>query len=282
MIPLLDTHQHLIYADDLAYGWTSGIDALAGTSFTLDDYKTLTDGLGVERTLFMEAAVDDECWRDEAPLIAAKARDAASGIAGLIATIRPESDDGFEAELERADELGIVGYRRILHVVDDEISQTETFRANVRKIGDTGKVFDLCFLARQLPIARELALACQNTTLVLDHCGVPDIAGGGLDPWRADMAALAELPNMHCKLSGILAYCDPKNATLAAIRPYVDHVIDVFGPQRIVWGSDWPVVNMTSDLPQWIAMTRTILSTLSPDEQAAIASRNAERLYGLV
>lgn len=281
MTPLLDTHQHLIYADALAYGWTSGIDALAGRSFTLEDYRALTDGLGVERTLFMEAAVDDARWRDEAPFIAGRARDPASAIVGLIAAIRPEGDEGFQAELERADRLGIVGYRRVLHVVDDGLSQTETFRANVRRIGEAGKVFDLCFLARQLPIARALALACENTILVLDHCGVPDIAGGGLDPWRADMAALAELPNMHCKLSGILAYCAPQNATLAAIRPYVDHVLDVFGPQRIVWGSDWPVVNMAADLPQWIGMTRTLLSPLSEDERTAIASRNAERLYGL-
>lgn len=281
MIPLIDTHQHLVYANNLPYGWTAGIDALAGKSFTLEDYKALTDGLGVEASLFMEAAVDDERWADEAPFIADKAGQTGSGVAGLIATIRPENDAGFEAELERGNVLGVVGYRRILHVVDDGLSQTNTFRANVRRIGDADKVFDLCFLARQLPIARGLAMACENTTFVLDHCGVPDIAGGGLDPWRADMAALAQLSNVNCKLSGILAYCDPQNTTLDAIQPYVDHVLDVFGPQRMVWGSDWPVVNMTSDLPSWIGITREILSPLSPDEQSAIGSYTAKRLYAL-
>ncbi len=282
MIPLIDTHQHLIYADELPYGWTAGIEALAGRAFTLDDYKALTTDLGIAGTLFMEAAVDDERWTDEAPFIARRAAAQDSNILGLIATIRPESDDGFEAELERAATLGIVGYRRILHVVDDAVSQSETFRSNVRKIGDAGRVFDMCFLARQLPIARELAMACDNTTLVLDHCGVPDIANGGLDPWRADMKALAALPHVHCKLSGLLAYCAPGSVSLETIQPYVDHVLDVFGPQRLVWGSDWPVVNMTSDLPAWIGITRRILHGLSESEAEAVAAANARRVYGLV
>ncbi|MFN3226308.1 MAG: amidohydrolase family protein [Hyphomicrobiales bacterium] len=281
MIPLIDTHQHLVYADALPYGWTSGIPVLAGQSFTLEDYKSLTAGHGVERTLFMEAAVDDERWAEEAPFIANIAKQSDSGIAGLIATIRPESDEGFDAELEKAGERGIVGFRRILHVVDDAMSQSSTFRTNVRKIGAAGKVFDMCFLARQLPIARELAKACDNTTLVLDHCGVPDIAGGGLDPWRADMTALAELPNVSCKLSGILAYCNPEAANLESIRPYVDHVLEAFGPDRMVWGSDWPVVNMTSDLPSWLSITQEILAKLSAQEANAIGSQNASRLYSL-
>ena len=281
MIPLIDTHQHLLYPDELPYGWTAGIEALAGRAFTLDDYKALTADLGIAGTLFMEVAVDDDRRTDEAPFIAKQAAEDGSNILGLIATIRPESDDGFEAELERAAALGIVGYRRILHVVDDALSQSETFRKNVRKVGDAGRVFDMCFLARQLPIARDLANACDNTTLVLDHCGVPDIAGGDLDLWRADMKALAALPHVHCKLSGLLAYCAPGTANLETIRPYVDHVLEVFGPQRIVWGSDWPVVNMASDLPTWIAITRQILDGLSENEAEAVASANACRVYGV-
>ena len=281
MIPLIDTHQHLIYADDLPYSWTSGIDALAGKAFTLEDYHALTTGYEVEGTLFMEAAVDDERWPEEAPFIAGLARQSGSGLLGLIATIRPESDEGFEVELEKADALGVVGYRRVLHVVDDGLSQSETFRANLRRIGEAGKVFDICFLARQLPIARDLAKACDNTALVLDHCGVPNIAGGELDPWRADISALAELPNVHCKLSGLLAYCAPESANFDSIRPYVDHVLEAFGPGRMVWGSDWPVVNMTRDLPAWLAITQEILGSLSEDEAQAIGSKTAKLLFKL-
>lgn len=281
MTPLFDTHQHLVYPDTAGYSWTAGIPVLAGKPFTIEDYQRLTEGLGIDGTLFMETAVDDPDVAGETRHVANLAKDAGSGIRGLIATCRPETDDGFEAWLDEAAALGAVGFRRILHVVEDELSQSETFRTNIRRIGDAGKTFDMCFLARQLPIAAELAKACDNTVMILDHCGVPDIAGNGLDPWRAHISALAELDNVNCKLSGILAYCAPGNATLDAIRPYVDHVLDAFGSSRIVWGSDWPVVDMANGLPDWIAVTREILGRLSGDEEKAIARDNALRIYGV-
>jgi predicted TIM-barrel fold metal-dependent hydrolase len=281
MIPLIDTHQHLIYPDVAGYGWTEGIPALADRAFTVADYRDLTRGLGIAGTLFMETAVDDGDIRAETEHVARLAADPANSIRGLIVTARPEDDTGFEAWIDEVRGLGVVGVRRVLHVVDDEMSTTDTFRANVRRIGAAGLVFDMCFLARQLPLARELALACPDTRFVLDHCGVPDIAGGGLDPWRDDLRALAELPNVTCKLSGLLAYCAPGDATYEAIEPYVDHALGCFGPHRMVWGSDWPVVELANGLPDWVAVTRRILDALGGDEARAIASGTAERVYDL-
>ena len=202
MVPLIDTHQHLIYPDRLGYSWAEGQPALAGRAFTVEDYQALTAGAGVAGTIFMECAVDNDDHHAEAELIAGLARRPGSGILGIIASIRPENDPGFEAWLDEGPSLGVVGYRRILHEVADEVSRSETFRANIRRIGARGGVFDMVFRARQLPIALELARACPGTSLVLDHCGVPDIAGGGLDPWRADIAALAGQPNVTAKISG--------------------------------------------------------------------------------
>ena len=125
----------------------------------------------------------------------------------------------------------------------------------------------------------DLAKACDNTQMVLHHCGVPDIAGGGSDPWREQISTISELPNVNCKLSGVLAYCAPGNATLEAIEPYVGHVFDKFGCGRIVWGSDWPVVNLANGLPDWLEVTQKILSKLSEDEGNAIGSGNAKRIY---
>lgn len=281
MIPLIDTHQHLIYPDVAGYGWTSGIPVLANRAFTIADYQALTRDHGIGGTLFMETAVDDGDIRAETENVARLARDPENGVRGLIVTARPETDDGFLPWIEEARGMGAVGVRRVLHVVDDEMSTTDTFRANVRRIGGAGLVFDMCFLARQLPLARDLALACPETSLVLDHCGVPDIAGDGLDPWRADLRALAEQDNVTCKLSGLLAYCAPGKATYEAIEPYVDHVLECFGPERVVWGSDWPVVDMANGLPDWIAVTRRILGNLGEDEAGAIASGTAVRVYGL-
>ncbi len=279
MIPLLDTHQHLFYRDVAGYGWADGIPPLAEGDFTLNDYAGLVKGLGVGGTLFMETGVDDADYQAETRHVHGLAQEPGSGIRGLIASIRPEEDDGFDAWLDETGAMGVAGYRRILHVMPDDLSEGDTFRRNVRRIGETGRVFDMCFLARQLPLTTALAAACANTRLVLNHCGVPDIAGGGLDPWRADMTALAEMPNVTCKLSGLMAYCAPDAMTAEAIAPYVDHVLEVFGPNRMVWGSDWPVVNLAKGLPEWIAVTRGILDKLTADEATAIAHGTAERVY---
>ncbi len=279
MQPLLDTHQHLIYPDKLDYGWTAESPALAGRAFTLQDYKALTDGLGIAGTIFMECAVDDDDHHAEARWIAEIARQPGSGLLGLIASIRPETEDGFDAWLDEGPDLGVVGYRRILHFVPDDVSQTTVFRSNVRKFGARGLPFDMCFLARQLPIALELARACENTQLVLDHCGVPDIAGGQITPWRNSISDLAAMPNVVAKLSGVFAYCSPGTATLETVRPYVEYVIEAFGPDRCLWGSDWPVVNTVGDLPSWIAAFREILAGTSDAEAEAMAHGTAERVY---
>jgi len=279
MISLLDTHQHLVYREKASYGWTKDIPSLAEGNFTLDDYKTLTEGLGIGGTLFMETGVDDPDYQQETRFVKSLADNSDNGMIGLISSIRPESDEAFETWLEETIEMGVVGYRRILHVMPDDTSQSDIFRKNVRKIGVSGKTFDICFLPGQLPIACKLAKACENTKLILNHCGVPDIAGDGLDPWRQDIKALAQIPNVICKLSGLMAYCAPGTSSLETIEPYVDHVLNCFGPNRMVWGSDWPVVNLAKGLPEWIAVTRKILGKLSADEASSIAYGTAQIVY---
>ena len=279
MISLLDTHQHLVYREKASYGWTKDIPPLAEGNFTLDDYKTLTEGLGIGGTLFMETGVDDPDYQQETRFVKSLADNSDNGMIGLISSIRPESDEAFETWLEETIEMGVVGYRRILHVMPDDTSQSDIFRNNVRKIGVSGKTFDICFLPGQLPVAFELAKACENTKLILNHCGVPDIAGDGLDPWRQDIKALAQIPNVICKLSGLMAYCAPGTSSLETIEPYVDHVLNCFGPNRMVWGSDWPVVNLAKGLPEWIAVTRKILGKLSADEASSIAYGTAQIVY---
>lgn len=279
MIPLLDTHQHLIYRDKSSYSWTKDIPPLAENDFTIQDYKSLTEELEIGGTLFMETGVDDSDYLEETRFVNSLLSNPDTGILGLIASIRPEVEEGFDSWLSETIEMGVVGYRRILHVMPDEISQSEIFRSNIKKIGNAGKPFDICFLSKQLPIALELAKACENTNLVLNHCGVPDIAGNNLDPWRQEIKSLSEMPNVICKLSGIMAYCAPGTSSYTTIEPYVDHVLNSFGPERIVWGSDWPVVNLGKGLPEWINVTRKILSKLSKDEASSISNGNAQRIY---
>ena len=275
----IDTHQHLIYRARFGYEWTADIEPLATGDFTLEDYRALTQGKGIARTIFMEVGVDDADYRAEARFISGLA--GMNGICGQIASCRPEEDHGFEAWLEECRQLDVVGYRRILHIMPDELSRSHTFRANLAKIGAAGLPFDLCVLARQLPLAIELARALPDQQFVLDHCGVPDIAGGAFASWAADMSALAACTNVAVKLSGITAYCAPDACDAATLAPWVDHVLQAFGPARMVWGSDWPVVNLGSGLPAWIEHTKTLLHALSEEEQKAIMAGNARAIYRL-
>ena len=276
---LIDTHQHLIMRGKIGYAWTEGVPALAEGDFTVADYVGLTAGRGVTGTLFMETGVDDTDYQTEARVVAELV--GGHGMLGQIASCRPEDDAGFDGWLDECNALQVVGFRRILHEMSDDVSQMPTFRRNLAKIGARGLPFDLCFLARQLPIARALAMACDNQVLVLDHCGVPDIAGGAFDDWAQGITAIAALPHVHCKLSGITRYCAPGTASVAVLQPWVDHVIASFKPERILWGGDWPVVNLGAGLPAWIDMTRELLAGLSGSEQAAIGQGTARRVYGL-
>lgn len=275
----IDTHVHLILRDRLGYGWTSDIPALATGDFTLADYAGLTAGKGVAGWVFMETGVDDADYKAEARLVSGLLGQ--SGLMGLIASCRPEDDAGFDDWLTECDGLHVHGYRRILHVMPDDLSQTATFRRNVAKIGARGLPFDVCVLARQLPIALALAKACPGQSLVLDHCGVPDIAGGAFDDWARGIDALAALPQMHLKLSGISANCPPGQANLATLKPWVDHAIAAFGAKRVLWGGDWPVVNLGPGLPDWIDLSRALLADLSAEDQAQIMQGTAKRVYRL-
>lgn len=275
----IDTHLHLIARDKLGYGWTAGIPALATGDFTYADYLALTAGRGVVGAVFMETGVDDADHQAEARLVAGMVGQ--GGLLGQIASCRPEDDDGFDAWLDECEGLHVHGFRRILHVMPDDLSQTPTFRRNLARIGARGWAFDVCVLARQLPIALDLAKACPNQPLVLDHCGVPDIAGQAFEDWAKGMTALATLPHVHVKLSGITAYCAPGTATRATLQPWVDHILNTFGPARMLWGGDWPVVNLGVGLPDWIALTRELLQGLSQSEQDQIGHGTARRVYRL-
>ncbi len=278
MTKLIDTHQHLIYRDRFNYLWSDSLPALAGKDFTVSDYQKLTADCDVAGSIFMEVDVGHD-YRDETRFVAELAAEPENKLLGIISSCRPEHEGGFDAWLEECSDLPVVGFRRILHEVDDDVSRGDVFRRNVRKIGAKDLTFDMVFRADQLGIAFELASACDDMELVLDHCGVPDIAGGETDYWHQKISDIAGLPHVSCKMSGILAYCAEGNATLDAVQPYAQHVIDSFGTDRLVWGGDWPVVDLRSSLPEWIGIFQQLVSDFSEDEKSAICSGNAQRIY---
>ena len=273
---LVDTHLHLWDLDRLPCSWCAGIPALS-RSFHLADYLTASAGTPITKAVFMECDVDDPHQFAEARAIQTLA-DTHPLIAGIVASGRPEST-GFPAYLEQLAALPrLRGVRRVLHVVPDTVSQQPRFRENLRRLPAMGLTFDLCVLARQLPLARELADACPDVTFILDHCGVPDVKGRAFEPWRAEIRALAERPNVHCKISGLVAYANA-GWSVADLRPWVEHVVACFGWDRVVWGGDWPVCTLGAPLARWVHSAARLVSDASTDERARLYHRNAERLY---
>ncbi len=274
MTRVVDTHCHLIYLQRLRYPWLDDVPALS-RDFHLDRYLAEAKPAGITSVLHMEVDVAQDDIKRETEFVSGL------GLAGLIASGRPESP-GFDAYLDWATaNPHVKGFRRVLHTGPDELGQSPLFIENLRRVAKRGLPFDLCLLARQLPIGLKIAKACPDLQLILDHCGNPEVKAGALDPWRDDLAALAELPNVACKISGLVTQADPETWTADDLRPFVEHVIAVFGWDRVVWGSDWPVCTLTADLARWVAATHELIATASDDEKERLFSRNASRLYGL-
>ena len=277
---IFDTHLHLLYPDRVGYGWAASVPALQGEA-SVETYEARVRPHDVVAAMMMEVDVDEPDIEAEIDMVGELiARDDAF-VEGMIAACRPEqSVDGFAAFVDRlAAKPFVKGLRRILHQSPDMLSASDGFAANLSRLATGGYSFDVCVLARQLvPVALPLAKRCPDLTMILDHCGVPDIAGGDLEQWRTDMRTVAALPNLHCKISGIVAYAGP-NWTVETLRPYFEHVIDCFGWDRVVWGSDWPVCRLGGDIGRWIDATRALLEGCSADEQAALLNKNAQRLY---
>ena len=278
-IPILDTHQHLIYPEKCPYSWTTGIPQLAGKAFRYDDYQKAIEGTSVRKTIFMESGADHPHGLEETRFVHTLARTPASLIKGIIANCRPEEESGFESYVESVLSPNLVGLRRILHVEPDELSQRSCFAANARLLKKYELTFDLCVFARQIPLATELAGKCPEVQFILDHCGVPDIASGHLDPWRRHIMEISRLPNVACKISGVIAYCAPGQANLETVRPYVEHCLEQFGWDRVVWGSDWPVCTITSDLRTWVQVTHQLIATADESDQRKLLHENALRIY---
>jgi len=273
---LIDTHQHLWDLKQFPYSWCAGIPAL-NHSFTLDDYRAAAKDTGIAKTVFMEGDVDEPHALAEAQLVQSLA-ERHPLIAGIVAAARPERAD-FPGQLEALLTLPkLRGVRRVLHVVPDETSQSALFAENVRRLGAHRLTFDLCVLARQLPLAVALAQKCPAVQFILDHCGVPDVKGRALDPWRAHVVQLAALPNVACKISGLVAYAG-ENWTVDDLRPWVEHVMASFGWDRVVWGGDWPVCTLTASLKQWVAATETLFAAATDGQRAKLFYGNAENIY---
>lgn len=276
----VDTHQHLWDKDLFHYAWLEPLPQL-DRSFRLSDYRDASRDFDIEKTVFVECDVDEAQVMDEALHILRLADDPANRMGGIVASGRPERD-GFQAHIEKlAAHPKVKGVRRILHTGADEAGLAKIFVENVARLERYGLSFDICVLARQLPVAINLAAKCPRVQFILDHCGVPQVKDQVLDPWRAQITELSNFPNVACKVSGLIAYGDPANWTAEDLRPFIDHVIASFGWDRVMFGSDWPVCNLTASYKQWVETLLSLTHAAGEANQRKLFHDNAIRIYRL-
>ncbi|MFY1637923.1 amidohydrolase family protein [Solwaraspora sp. WMMB335] len=172
----------------------------------------------------------------------------------------------------------VTGVRRNIQDEPAGFGLDDDFVAGVRLLADAGLTFDLCVRHHQLAEATALAARVPQVTFVLDHLGKPPVADGGTHPWRADLARLADLPNVFCKLSG-LATESPAGWVAADLLPYLRHALATFGPQRCLFGGDWPVATLATDYRRWLHLVSDACAQLPPAGQAAVFGDTARRVY---
>jgi len=277
---IVDTHQHLWDLDLFSYSWLQSFPSL-NRSYRMADYVRATKDLNVVESVHLEADVDEAFMSAETQHLLSLADQPDNPLEAIVACGRPESED-FRAYLDKI--IGhkrLKGIRRVLHTQPDSLSQSRTFINNVNSLVDYGLSFDLCVLARQLPLAINLVSRCSGVMLVLDHCGVPEVKERTLDPWRAYIREIATFPNVYCKISGLVAYADPKNWTAEDLRPYIEHVIECFGWDRVLFGSDWPVCTLSTSLRQWVEALRVITMSAGETNQRKLFHDNGVRVYRL-
>lgn len=248
----------------------------------MSDYLAAATGLGITASVHVEADVDERFAIAETEWLLSLVALADNPLVALVIRASPESGD-FRKIIERfADNPAVRGVRRVLHTQPDDLLSDAQVIENIRSVSKFGLTFDLCVRANQLSAAYDLVSACPQVQFILDHCGVPDIQAGAIDPWRADLKRISQLPNLIAvKISGLVAYTGTTRWTPDQLRPYVDHAVQCFGHRRILFGSDWPVCTLASTLSRWVTSAIEMTQDWSADDRDAFFAGNARRVYRL-
>lgn len=274
--PVLDSHVHFWDPQHLSYPWLAEVPAL-DRHFSPADF--LGDAPEPVEAVFVEAGRDPGQAAREVDWVRGLAR-TQPWIRGAVAHVSLDDPAGAPAAVRGlAADPFVVGVR---HNVQDEapgFTEDTAFRAGVALLGEAGLPFDACVRQQQLGELAELAAACPQTLVVLDHLGKPSVPGP--DPgWRPNLLRLARRDNVVCKLSGLATEAAPgtdASTLLAVLR----EVIDAFGPDRCLYGGDWPVMTLATSYGPWLDLVREALADLSAADADAVMRTNAVRTYRL-
>jgi L-fuconolactonase len=281
-IPIVDTHQHLWDLSRFRLPWLAGAPKL-DRSFLIEDYVRATEGLGVAASVYMEVDVDPSQQAAEADDVLELIRRGGTPMVGAVISGRPASE-GFAAYLARyKDQRAIKGVRRVLHAAETPRGHCleGRFIEGIRFLGRLGLSFDICMRPDELGDAAKLIDACPDTAFILDHCGNAGVRTKDLAGWKDHIARIAERKNVVCKVSGIVASAAPGPWTADDLAPIVNHVLDRFGPDRVVFGGDWPVCTLAASYRQWVEALRGIVADRPLADRKKLFHDNAIRVYRL-
>lgn len=298
MIPIVDTHQHLWDLRILRLPWLDEFAQLR-QNHVMSTYFEASKAFEVVKTVYMEVDVSPDQIEREAEYVLGLCNAPNSPMAGATLRGRP-GVEGFTGWARKcAAEPRVKGLRQVIFPPDfaPDYCLQEQFIADMQLLGELGLHFDLCIRPADLRSAGIMAQRCPDTRFVLDHCGNadPEVVNGSLsaadvedpvyrheaDSWKREMESLGKLPNVVCKVSGIIARLPKGKAAADSLAATVNHCLDSFGPDKVVFGSDWPVCNMGASYRAWGEALMEIISTREHLEQRKLLSDNALRLYRL-
>ena len=277
--PIIDTHLHIWDLGRLRYPWLASVPKL-NRNHLIEDFRRACGPVEVAKMVFVQCECDPALAQQEADGVAEVAR-TEPRLRGIVAQAPLEKGDAVNDALAKLAANPLVkGVRRLIQSEkDDAFCVRPDFVRGVQALHAHGLSFALCIFHRQLANAIKLVRQCPDVSFVLDHIGKPDIKAGKLDPWRAELRELSKLENVWCKVSGLVTEADHAKWKPADLKPYIDHVIECFGFDRVMFGGDWPVSTQATDYPRWVATLDEALRGCSPDELQRLYVRNAEDFY---
>jgi L-fuconolactonase len=279
IFPIVDTHLHIWDLSRLRYAWLDKIPLL-NRNHLIEDYRRACGPVAVAKMVFLQCECDFAQFQAEADWVTEVSR-IDPRIRGIVPWAPLEKGEAAGDSLSKLAANPLVkGVRRIIQFeADREFCLKPDFVRGVQALHAHGLSFDLCINHRQLAHTINLVRQCPNVRFILDHIAKPDIKAGLLDPWRAELRELSRIENVWCKMSGLVTEADHGKWKPADLKPYIDHVVECFGFDRVMFGGDWPVSTQASDYPRWIATLDDALRGCTPDELHRLYVRNAESFY---
>ena len=280
VLPIIDAHVHLWNPEQFSMPWLADLSRL-NRPYGLQDYREQTQGLPIIAMVYIEVGVEPQEALREARHVVDLAREEPR-LQAVVAAAPVERGDAVREHLESLVAISplIKGVRRNLQdEAEPDFCLRPDFVTGVRLMAEFKLSFDLCIKHWQLPYVIELVRLCPDTAFILDHLGKPGIKQQLLDPWQADLRKLAELPNVVCKISGIVTEADHECWQPADLEPFINVVLEAFGEERVLFGSDWPVALLASPYRRWYETLGALTARLPVSARRKLWAENARRFY---